>query len=37
MPPFDSGSPDKAGPETMQRAFAVMMEAMQQIAARRAS
>jgi transcriptional regulator GlxA family with amidase domain len=37
MPPFDAGSPDKAGPETMQRAFAVMMEAMQQIAARRAS
>jgi len=36
-PPFDAGSPDKAGPETMQRAFAVMMEAMQQLAARRAS
>jgi putative intracellular protease/amidase len=37
MPPFDAGSPAKAGPERMQQAFAVMMEAMQQIAARRAS
>lgn len=33
-PPFDAGSPEKAGPETMQRAFAVMMDAMQQLAAR---
>lgn len=37
MPPFDAGSPDKAGPERMQQAFAVMMDALQQIAARRAS
>ena len=36
-PPFDAGSPAKAGPETMQRAFAVMMETMQQLAARRAN
>ena len=35
-PPFDAGSPAKAGPETMQRAFAVMMETMQQLAARTA-
>lgn len=35
-PPFDAGSPEKAGPETMQRAFTVMMDAMQQLAARRA-
>ncbi len=33
-PPFDAGSPAKAGPETMQRAFAAMMETMQQLAAR---
>ena len=37
VPPFDAGSPDKAGPETMQRAFAAMMETMQQLAARHAS
>lgn len=36
-PPFDAGSPDKAGPETLQRAFAAMMEAMQQLAARTAT
>jgi putative intracellular protease/amidase len=36
-PPFDAGSPDKAGPATMQRAFNAMMETMQQLAARRAS
>jgi cyclohexyl-isocyanide hydratase len=35
-PPFDAGSPAKAGPETMQRAFTVMMETMQQLAARTA-
>jgi len=33
-PPFDAGSPEKAGPETMQRAFTVMMDAMQQLASR---
>jgi len=36
-PPFDAGSPDKAGPETMQRAFTAMMDAMQQLTARSAS
>jgi putative intracellular protease/amidase len=36
-PPFDAGSPDKAGPETMQRAVTAMLEAMQQLAARGAN
>lgn len=36
-PPFDAGSPEKAGPETMQRAFGAMVEVMQQLAARAAS
>ncbi len=36
-PPFDAGSPAKAGPETMQRAFAAMLETMQQLAARSAT
>ncbi|MEO6027029.1 MAG: DJ-1/PfpI family protein [Candidatus Binatia bacterium] len=35
-PPFDAGSPEKAGPETMQRAFTAMMDAMQQLAGRSA-
>jgi transcriptional regulator GlxA family with amidase domain len=32
-PPFDAGSPAKAGAETMQRAFTAMMEAMQRMQA----
>lgn len=36
-PPFDSGSPAKAGAETMQRAFGAMMEVMQTLAQRPAS
>ncbi len=28
-PPFDAGSPEKAGPETVGRAFTAMMETMQ--------
>ncbi len=36
-PPFDSGSPEKAGPETMQRAFGAMVEMLQTLAARAAS
>lgn len=36
-PPFDAGSPEKAGPATVERAFSVMMDAMQQLAARSAT
>lgn len=36
-PPFDAGSPEKAGPETMQRAFGVMVETFQTLAKRAAS
>ena len=36
-PPFDAGSPEKAGPETMQRAFGAMVETLQTLAARVAS
>jgi putative intracellular protease/amidase len=36
-PPFDAGSPEKAGRETMQRAFATMLEAMQAMAQRAVS
>ncbi len=36
-PPFDAGSPEKAGPETLQRAFGAMVEMMQTLAARAAS
>lgn len=36
-PPFDAGSPEKAGPETTQRAFGAMVEMMQTLAARAAS
>jgi transcriptional regulator GlxA family with amidase domain len=31
-PPFDAGSPDKAGPATVQRALAAMVEMMQKLA-----
>lgn len=34
---FDAGSPDKAGPETMQRAFSAMMDTMQALMARGAA
>ena len=37
QPPFDAGSPEKAGPETLQRAFGAMVEMMQTLAARAAS
>ena len=33
-PPFDAGSPDKAGPATMGRAMTAMAEVMQTLAAR---
>jgi putative intracellular protease/amidase len=36
QPPFDAGSPAKAGPQIVDRAFAAMMQTMQQLAARRA-
>jgi len=36
-PPFDAGSPEKAGPEVMQQAFATMMEVMQALSQRSAS
>jgi len=36
-PPFDAGSPEKAGPETVQRAFATMMEVMRTLAQRASS
>lgn len=31
-PPFDAGSPEKAGPDAVQRAFATMMEVMRTLA-----
>ncbi len=37
QPPFDAGSPAKAGPAVVERAFAAMMQTMQQLAARRAA
>jgi len=35
-PPFDAGSPEKAGPDTMNRAMMAMVEVMQQLAAKKA-
>ncbi len=35
QPPFDAGTPTKAGPQTVDRALAAMMQTMQQLAARR--
>jgi len=37
QPPFDAGSPAKAGPELVNRALTAMMQTMQQLAARRES
>jgi putative intracellular protease/amidase len=37
QPPFDAGSPAKAGPELVNRALTTMMQTMQQLAARRES
>jgi transcriptional regulator GlxA family with amidase domain len=37
QPPFDAGSPDKAGPEVVNRAFASMRETLQQLSARAAA
>ncbi len=37
QPPFDCGSPAKAGPATVGRALTAMMETMQQLATRRQS
>jgi transcriptional regulator GlxA family with amidase domain len=36
-PPFDSGSPAKAGPETVNRAATAMMEMLVQLGKRRQS
>jgi len=36
-PPFDAGSPAKAGPELVNRALGTMMQMMQQLAARQES
>jgi putative intracellular protease/amidase len=33
-PPFDAGSPEKAGPATVERAFSAMAEVMQSLATR---
>jgi len=37
QPPFDAGSPEKAGPELVNRALTAMVQTMQQLAARRES
>jgi putative intracellular protease/amidase len=34
QPPFDAGSPSKAGPQVVDRAFAAMMQTLQQLSAR---
>jgi len=37
QPPFDAGSPAKAGPQVIDRAFAMLVHTMQQLAARQTS